>query len=197
MSKNVHVSNRKIKKKKKKKTACTHLFFEKSVWESNNLFFWALAYQHIKAWYWFCLHHWITMISTTSLAVALNILVWADRRPSWLIVFGLNDMSTLEGNFVLSPRERKKREKKIVEEMKERDREEKGTGMKVKKQKKQEYRWNRWMLPEHAIVGTGNIILDKERYTVYTHCTSKWSITKPVGRQISLPEGTVIQTSAT
>ena len=32
------------------------------------------------------------------------------------------------------------------------------------------------MLPEHAIVGTGNIILDKERYTVYTHCTSKWSI---------------------
>ena len=62
---------------------------------------------------------------------------------------------------------------------------------------KQEYRWNRWMLPEHAIVGTGNIILDKERYTVYTHCTSKWSITKPVGGQISLPEGTVIQTSAT
>ena len=53
------------------------------------------------------------------------------------------------------------------------------------------------MLPEHAIVGTGNIILDKERYTVYTHCTSKWSITKPVGGQISLPEGTVIQTSAT
>ena len=51
--------------------------------------------------------------------------------------------------------------------------------------KKQEYRWNRWMLPEHAIVGTGNIILDKERYTVYTHCTSKWSITKPVGGQIS------------
>ena len=46
--------------------------------------------------------------------------------------------------------------------------------------KKQEYRWNRWMLPEHAIVGTGNIILDKTRYTVYTHCTSKWSITKPV-----------------
>ena len=53
------------------------------------------------------------------------------------------------------------------------------------------------MLPEHAIVGTGNIILDKERYTVYTHCTSKWSITKSVGGQISLPEGTVIQTSAT
>ena len=27
------------------------------------------------------------------------------------------------------------------------------------------------MLPEHAIVGTGNIILDKERYTVYTQNT--------------------------
>ena len=51
---------------------------------------------------------------------------------------------------------------------------------------KQEYRWNRWMLPEHAIVGTGNIILDKERYTVYTHCTSKWSITKPHQRAITL-----------
>ena len=50
----------------------------------------------------------------------------------------------------------------------------------VCKNDEQEYRWNRWMLPEHAIVGTGNIILDKERYTVYTHCTSKWSITKPV-----------------
>ena len=45
---------------------------------------------------------------------------------------------------------------------------------KLSNKKKQEYRWNRWMLPEHAIVGTGNIILDKERYTVYTHCTSKW-----------------------
>ena len=39
------------------------------------------------------------------------------------------------GHFVLSPREREKREE-IVEEMKERDREERGTGMKVKKQKK-------------------------------------------------------------
>ena len=39
------------------------------------------------------------------------------------------------GHFVLSPREREKREE-IAEEMKERDREERGTGMKVKKQKK-------------------------------------------------------------
>ena len=39
------------------------------------------------------------------------------------------------GHFVSSPREREKREE-IVEEMKERDREERGTGMKVKKQKK-------------------------------------------------------------
>ena len=41
------------------------------------------------------------------------------------------------GHFVLSPRGREKRDKKkIVEEMKEKDREEKRTGMKVKKQKK-------------------------------------------------------------
>ena len=39
------------------------------------------------------------------------------------------------GHFVSSPREREKIEE-IVEEMKERDREERGTGMKVKKQKK-------------------------------------------------------------
>ena len=47
------------------------------------------------------------------------------------------------------------------------------------------------MLPEGAVVGTGKIILVKEWYAVYTDCTSKWSITKPVGGQISL------QTSAT
>ena len=40
------------------------------------------------------------------------------------------------GHFVLSPKEREKRDKKIVDEMKERNREERGTGMKVKKQKK-------------------------------------------------------------
>ena len=39
------------------------------------------------------------------------------------------------GHFMSSPREREKRDR-IVEEMKERDREERGTGMKVKKQKK-------------------------------------------------------------
>ena len=39
------------------------------------------------------------------------------------------------GHFVSSPREREKKEE-IVEEMKERDREERETGMKVKKQKK-------------------------------------------------------------
>ena len=40
-------------------------------------------------------------------------------------------ISILAGHFVSSPRERDKRD--IVEEMKERDRGEKGTGMKVKK----------------------------------------------------------------
>ena len=56
-------------------------------------------------------------------------------------MLGFNDMSTLVGHFVSSPREREKRDRRdsieeIVEEMKERDREERGTGMKVKKQKK-------------------------------------------------------------
>ena len=51
-------------------------------------------------------------------------------------MLGFNDTSTLEGHFVSSPREREKRDKERVEEMKERDREERGTGMKVKKQKK-------------------------------------------------------------
>ena len=45
-------------------------------------------------------------------------------------MLGFNDTSTLKGHFVSSPRER---EKEIVEEMKERDREESGTGVKVKK----------------------------------------------------------------
>ena len=52
---------------------------------------------------------------------------------------GFNDTSILVGNFVSSPREREKIEEiaeDTVEEMKERDREERGTGMKVKKQKK-------------------------------------------------------------
>ena len=40
------------------------------------------------------------------------------------------------GHFVLPPRERVEEIKEIVEGMKERDREERGTGMKVKKQMK-------------------------------------------------------------
>ena len=44
-------------------------------------------------------------------------------------------MSTLVGHFVSSPKGRKEIEE-IVEAMKEMDREERGTGMKVKKQKK-------------------------------------------------------------
>ena len=46
-------------------------------------------------------------------------------------MLGSKDMSTLVGHFVSSPREREKEIEKIVEEMKERDREERGTGMKV------------------------------------------------------------------
>ena len=51
-----------------------------------------------------------------------------------LIVLGFTDTSTLVGHFVSSPRESEIEE--IVEEMKERGREERGTGMKGKKQKK-------------------------------------------------------------
>ena len=53
-----------------------------------------------------------------------------------LIVLGFNDTSTLLGHFVSSPREREKEIEEIVEEMKETIREEIGTGMKVKKEKK-------------------------------------------------------------
>ena len=54
-----------------------------------------------------------------------------------LIVLGFNDTSTLEGHFVSSPREREKRDRRESRgDDRERDREERGTGMKVKKQKK-------------------------------------------------------------
>ena len=52
----------------------------------------------------------------------------------WLTVLGFNDTSTLVGHFVSSPKEREIEE--IVEKVKEKDREERGTGIKVKKQKK-------------------------------------------------------------
>ena len=51
-------------------------------------------------------------------------------------MLGFNDTATLMGHFVSSPRERRKEIEEIVEETKERDSEERGTGMKVKKQKK-------------------------------------------------------------
>ena len=50
-------------------------------------------------------------------------------------MLGFNDTSTFVGHFMSSPREREKSDR-IVEDMTERDREERGTGMKVKKQKK-------------------------------------------------------------
>ena len=49
-----------------------------------------------------------------------------------LIVLVFNDTSTLVGHFVSSPREREKRDSRGDE----RDREGRGTGMKVEKQKK-------------------------------------------------------------
>ena len=54
-----------------------------------------------------------------------------------MIVLGFNDRSIFVDHFVSSPRDLGRKEiVEIVEEMKERDREEKGTGIKVKKQKK-------------------------------------------------------------
>ena len=49
-------------------------------------------------------------------------------------MLGFNDKSTLVGHFVSSPREMEKRDRKDSRWVKE-DREERGTGMKVKKQK--------------------------------------------------------------
>ena len=51
-------------------------------------------------------------------------------------MLGFNDMSTLEGHFVSSPREREKRDRRDSRGDEREDREERGTGMKVKKQKK-------------------------------------------------------------
>ena len=48
-------------------------------------------------------------------------------------MLGFNDTSTLVGHFMLSPREREKRERRDSRGEKERDREERGTEIKVKK----------------------------------------------------------------
>ena len=55
-----------------------------------------------------------------------------------MIVLGFHDTSTLVGHFVSSPREREKRDSRGDERevQKEKCREERGTGMKGKKQKK-------------------------------------------------------------
>ena len=51
-------------------------------------------------------------------------------------VLGFNDTSTLVGYFCRLPEKGRNETEELVEEMKERDREERGTGMKGKKQKK-------------------------------------------------------------
>ena len=68
---------------------------------------------------------------------ALRIWGWGLQEMI-LIVLGFNDTSTLEGHFVSSPREREKRDRRESrgDEREGQDREERGTGMKVKKQKK-------------------------------------------------------------
>ena len=52
-----------------------------------------------------------------------------------LVVLGFNDTPTLVGRFCHLPEKGRKEIEEIVEEMKERNREERGTGVKVKKQK--------------------------------------------------------------
>ena len=52
------------------------------------------------------------------------------------IVSGFNDTSTLVGQLCHLPEKGRREIEERVEEMKERDRKERGTGMKVKKQKK-------------------------------------------------------------
>ena len=49
---------------------------------------------------------------------------------------GFNNPSTLVGHFILSPREREKRNRRDSRRDEREGQEEKGTGMKVKKQKK-------------------------------------------------------------
>ena len=51
-------------------------------------------------------------------------------------MLGFNDTSALVGHFCRRLEKGRKKIEEIVVEMKERDREERGTGMKVKKQKK-------------------------------------------------------------
>ena len=61
---------------------------------------------------------------------------WTDR-PDMLIVFGFNDTRQPLWVFLCRlPEKERKETEEIVEEMKERDRGERGTGIKVKKQKK-------------------------------------------------------------
>ena len=59
-----------------------------------------------------------------------------EMNIDWLIALGFNDTSTLEVILCRLPEKGRKEIEERVEEMKERDREERGTGMKVKKQKK-------------------------------------------------------------
>ena len=59
-----------------------------------------------------------------------------DTKMEHLIVLGFNDMSTLVGILCRLPEKGRKEIEEIVEEMKETIREEIGTGMKVKRQKK-------------------------------------------------------------
>ena len=48
-------------------------------------------------------------------------------------MLGFNDTSIPVGHFVSSPRQREKRDRREIEEMKEKDMEIRGTGMRVKK----------------------------------------------------------------
>ena len=59
-----------------------------------------------------------------------------EPATSWLLCWGLTTRQPLRVILCRLPEEGRKEIEERVEEMKERDREERGTGMKVKKQKK-------------------------------------------------------------
>ena len=66
----------------------------------------------------------------------INFTLTLSSLIDWLIVLGFNECQPLWVILCRLPKKGRKEIEEIIEEMKERDREERITGMKVKKQKK-------------------------------------------------------------
>ena len=81
----------------------------------------------------FCFFHFSVSLLSHQIGPCAN---YADSAQTFFVL-GFNDMSTLVGHFVSSPRERETRDRGDSRgDEREGLREERGTGMKVKKQKK-------------------------------------------------------------